>query len=176
MRDMPEGAEKEGEPMTAMDVLAACRRAFQECARLESMIDDLTDNAVGVGGCGSGGGHGGGTPGDRMAAYMARKDELARRLKAEKRLLAAGRQAVILLTANLPELPRKCLRAFYCYGKNAPEIARDEHYSESSIYKAFAAGRAAMRMIPNRDAENALPVIFREARDDEGGDNDANSL
>lgn len=153
--------------MTAMDVMAACRRACQECARLEEMISDLDDSAAGVGGMG-GGGHGGGTPGDRMAAYMARKDELARRLKAEKRLLAAGRQAVILLTANLPELPRKCLRAFYCYGENAPEIAQEEHYSESSVYKALAAGRAAMRMIPDKDAEEALPVfVRREWRDEE---------
>ncbi len=154
--------------LTAMDVMAACRRACQACARLESMIDDLDDCATGVGGTGGGGTGGGGGAGDRMAAYMARKDELARRLKAEERWLAAGRQAVILLTANLPELPRKCLRAFYCYGENAPEIAQDEHYSASSVYKALAAGRAAMRMIPDKDAEEALPVfVRREWRDEE---------
>ena len=145
--------------MTAMDVMAACRRACQECARLESMIDELDDGATGVGGFGGGNG-GSGAKSDRMAAYMARKDELTRRLKTEKRWLAAGRQAVILLTANLPELPRKCMRGFYCYGKTVPLIARDEHYSESSVYKALAAGREAMRLIPDTEADAALPAFF----------------
>ncbi len=96
-----------------------------------------------------------------MAAYAARKDELQRRLKNERKWLAAGRQAVILLTADLPELPRKCLRAFYCYGKSAPKIALEEHYSDSSVYKALAAGRAAMRLIPDGTAEDALPARVR---------------
>ena len=152
--------------MTAMDVLAACRRACQECARLSDMIADITDGMTGVK-IGQGMGGGGG-PGDKMAAYAARKDELQRRLKTERRWLAAGRQAVILLTANLPELPRKSLRAFYCYGKSAPAIARDEHYSDSSVYKALAAGRAAMRLIPNKDAEDALPArVRREWKEEE---------
>ena len=60
------------------------------------------------------------------------------------------------------------MRAFYCYGKSAPAIAREEHYSESSVYKSLAAGRAAMRMIPDKDAEEALPVfVRREWRDEE---------
>lgn len=145
--------------MTAMDVLAACRRACQECARLTEMIADITDGMTAVK-IGQGMGGGGG-PGDKMAAYAARKDELQRRLKDERRWLAAGRQAVILLTGNLPELPRKCLRAFYGDALSAPKIAEREHYSESSVYKALAAGRAAMRMIPDREAEEALPPRVR---------------
>ena len=148
-----------------MEVLAACRRACQNTARLESMIDDLDDCATGVGGTGGGTGGSGGA-GDRMAAYMARKDELLRRLKNERRWLAAGRQAVILLTGSLPELPRKCLRAFYCYGKNAPEIAQDEHYSDSSVYKALAAGRDAVCGIPDKEVKDALPTCFRQVLDE----------
>ena len=152
--------------MTAMDVLAACRRACQECARLEGMIDDLTAGAVGVSGMGGGGFGGGG--GDRMAAYAARKDELQRRLKTERRWLAAGRQAVILLTGPLPDLPRICLREFYGEAKSAPRIAREKHYSDSSVYKALAAGRATMRMVPDAEAENALPPrVRREWKEEE---------
>lgn len=142
-----------------MDVLAACRRACQECARLEGMIGDLTDGVTGVSGMGGGFGGGGG---DRMAAYAARKDELQRRLKNERKWLAAGRQAVILLTGKLDELPRACLREFYGYAKSAPQIAREKHYSDSSVYKALAAGRAAMRLAPESAAEEALPVFVRK--------------
>lgn len=155
--------------MTAMDVMAACRRACQETRRLKAMIEDLDDYAGGVGG-GMGGGVGGGSPGDRMAAWAARKDELQRRLKEARRNLAAGRQAVILLTGELPELQRKCMRAFYCYGKSAPAIARDSHYSESAVYKALAAGRAAMRAVPPGQAEEALPPrARREWKEEEDG-------
>lgn len=151
--------------MTAMDVMAACRRACQNTARLESMIDDLDDCATGVGGTGGGTGGSGGA-GDRMAAYMARKDELLRRLNKERRWLAACRQAVILLTSALPALPRHCMRAFYCYGKSASRIARDEHYSDSSVYKALAAGQAAMALIPAAEVENALPACYRREMED----------
>lgn len=152
--------------MLAMDVMAGCRRKGLEVVRLEAMIEDLEEMITG---CAIGQGMGGGgTPSDKMSAYVARKDELEGRLKAMRRDWAAESQAAILLTGGLPALQRECLRAFYTKGHSAQRIAADSHYSLSSVYKALAAGRNALRLIPEDQVEDALPAFYLEkAKEDE---------
>lgn len=146
-------------PMTAMYILTECRQSFQEATRLKSMIEALKEEITGIT---VHQGMGGGAPGDRIGAYMARKDELTRRFQAERCNLKALRKSALLLTANLPALQRHAMKEFYCLGKTAPQIAQDKHYSESSIYKALAAGRKAMQNMAKEELENALPIFDQD--------------
>ena len=150
-----------------MEVMAACRRDSQEAVRLADRIEELEEMMVSLS---VGQGVGGGSGGDKYAAYMARKDELSRRLTATRRTWAAECQAVILLTEKLPALTRESMRSFYGYGMSAARIAEKKHYSESSVFKALAAGRAAMREVEDALAEAALPGFYlKEMREEENG-------
>ena len=136
-----------------------------EAARLEAMIEDLEEMITG---CAIGQGMGGGgTPSDKMSAYVARKDELESRLKALRRDWAAESQAAILLTGDLPDLQRESLRAFYLRGHSARRIAADSHYSLSSVYKALAAGRKALRLVPENVVDDVLPGFYVEKAKEE---------
>lgn len=142
--------------MTMMELLAACRRHGRDADSLADRIEEMeaaaTSATMAVGGAG---GHAG--PSDKYSAYMARKDELERRLKAARRALAAEQMAAILLTGELPDQQRKALRGYYVNGKSAAAIARDSGYSVSSVYKAMAEGKAALAALPEARIEEALP-------------------
>ena len=147
--------------MTALELMAACRRNNQEKARLEAQIEELEDAITCVSAFGGEGGRK--SVSDRYAAYVARKDELTRRLKKTKRALAAEAAAVILLTDTLPATQRKSARGFYCYGKPIGEIAEEMHYSVSSIAKALAAVRSAARLIGEDEVRGKLPAWYWKA-------------
>ena len=144
--------------MTALELMAACRRDNQEKARLEAQIEELDDYITCVNAFGGAGGHA--SVSDRYADYMARKDELEKRLHQTKKALAAESAAVILLTESLPDTQRKSMRGFYCYGKTASAVARELHYSVSSIFKALAAARAACALIREEAVVDKLPPWY----------------
>lgn len=144
--------------MTALELMAACRRDNQEKARLEAQIEELDDYITCVAAFGGAGGSG--SVSDRYADYMARKDELEKRLHETKKALAAESAAVILLTESLPDTQRKSMRGFYVYGKTAAAVARELHYSASSIAKALAAARAVCALISGDAVEDKLPPWY----------------
>lgn len=142
--------------MTMMELLAACRRHGRDADSLADRIEEMeaaaTSATMAMGGAG---GHAG--PSDKYSAYMARKDELERRLKAARRALAAEQMAAILLTGELPDQQRKAIRGYYLNGKSAACIARESGYSVSAVYKAMAEGKAALAALPDSRVEEALP-------------------
>ena len=144
--------------MTALELMAACRRDNQEKARLEAQIEELDDYITCVNAFGGAGGHA--SVSDRYADYMARKDELEKRLYETKKALAAESAAAILLTESLPDTQRKSMRGFYVYGKTAAAVARELHYSTSSIAKALAAARAVCALISGDAVEDKLPPWY----------------
>ena len=144
--------------MTALELMAACRRDNQEKARLEAQIEELDDYITCVNAFGGAGGHA--SVSDRYADYMARKDELEKRLYETKKALAAESAAAILLTESLPDTQRKSMRGFYVYGKTAAAVARELHYSTSSIAKALAAARAVCSLISGDAVEDKLPPWY----------------
>ena len=70
------------------------------------------------------------------------------------------RMAAILLTESLPDTQRKSMRGFYVYGKTAAAVARELHYSASSIAKALAAARAVCALIGGDAVEDKLPPWY----------------
>lgn len=141
--------------MNAVDVLTACRDHGREKTRLEERLEEMEEAMTGLA---SGVGLAvQAAPGDRFAAYAARRDDIERRLKRLGRLLAAEGQAVILLSDSLPDVQRKSLRDFYVRCSSVSKIAAAYGYTPSNIYKAMAEGRRALREIPEDRVAEKLP-------------------
>lgn len=142
--------------MTALELLAACRAHGRERTSLAARMEDLEEAATSAtAALDSMPGHSG--AGDRYSAYMARRDELERRMREASRAWAAEQMAAILITGEMPERQRKCLRGFYVDGIPAAALADEMGYSASNIYKAMAEARDALKSIPPESVENALP-------------------
>ena len=145
--------------MTALELMAACRRTGQEIGRLKERLQELMDAAThctatvdGVGG--------GRNAGDRLAAVAARSDELEGRLREALKNYCAEQSAGILLTEALEAMPRRCLRRFYVYGESVSRIAMDMQYTVSNVYKALASGRQSLEAIPEAEVEAKLPIWY----------------
>jgi hypothetical protein len=153
--------------MTALELMAACRRDNQEKARLEARVEELDDAITCISAFGGAGGRG--SVSDRFAAYSARKDELERRLKQVKRALAAEIAACILLSDALPDTQRRAMRGFYCYGKSVSILSEEMHYTPRNVYKALAAGREAAEKISGETVLDKLPPWYlKRYRDGDG--------
>lgn len=149
--------------MTALELLNACRAHGREAASLEDRLEELREAATSasvaldkVGGGGSGG--------DQMAAYMARVDELSARLTQVRKAYAAEQMAIILITGELPDQQRRCLRAFYCHRRSATAIAQELYCSVSGVYKALADGRDALMPLPPQTIEEKMPGWYVRQR------------
>ena len=154
--------------MTAMELLARCRRRGETLEKIRAQAGELDDMLTSVSrGLGLGVQSG---QEDQYAICMARKDELERKISREGRLKAAEDVAVIMLSERLPEKERKTLRLYYCRGRDVPDIAQELHYSESTIYKALASGREKMRRVPKSRVTGSLNNWYIvEAGQDEDG-------
>lgn len=148
--------------MNCMDLLVACR-ARQRIIR--ELVDRLQDAREAVTGVSPVGGIRGGGGCDRFAAHAARVDDLETRLLAARRKLAAEQPAVILLTADMPAAPRRCLRAFYGKAESPSRIAEDMQCTVSNVHKALAAGRALAAGISEDQVDAALPVAYFQKED-----------
>lgn len=143
--------------MTALELMAACRGHGLEIARLEARIEELNETVIGCTVPLDREGGGGGGAGDRFSGYAARKDELERRLDTAKRAYAAEQMAVILITGEMPEIQRRTLKYFYCYGYSAARIADKLGYSVSNVYKAMAAAKQGLTKWTEAAVEEKLP-------------------
>lgn len=150
--------------MTCLELLAACRARHREIQTIEERIRDAREAMTSVSVSGGGfSGHGSG--GDRFAAHAARVDALQTRLILARKKLAAEGQAVILLTASMPDSPRRCLRAFYGKAMAPSAIAAEMGCTVGNVHKALASGRALAARIHDGDVEDALPVCYLRGED-----------
>ena len=152
--------------MRAIDVMERCRDREKEIRKLEEAIWALEKSIASCGG--ALGQMGRGTPGDRYAAYVARKDEMERELKLLRRKWAAEQVSVILLTDRLPSARRDALRLHYCRGRNADQIAIHINYSTRHVERILQECREDFSRIRGPQVKGTLPNWYLDMARKEG--------
>jgi hypothetical protein len=142
--------------MRAIDIMENCRERDKMIRELQESIWRMEKQITSCGG-GSGEGGGRGTPGDRFAAYVARKDEMEQELKLLRRKHAAEQVSVILLTDRFPAARRDALRLYYARGRNADQIAMQINYSVRHVERMLQECREEMALAEGAAVLGTLP-------------------
>lgn len=141
--------------ITAMEIMELCRGRNEEIASLEDRIGSLREGMTRItSGMGQTARE---AMGDKYAAYMARLDELERRLRRIRKLHGAEQVAVILLTDRMPAAWRDCLRLYYGRGRSTQQVAMHINYSQRHVERILEESREAILEIGRGTVENVLP-------------------
>ena len=146
--------------ITAMEIMELCRGRNEDIASLEDRIGSLREGMTRItSGMGQTARE---AMGDKYAAYMARLDELERRLRRIRKLHGAEQVAVILLTDRMPATRRDCLRLYYGRGRSPQQIAIFINYSQRHIERILEESREHLSEIGAERVINVLPNWYRK--------------
>ena len=146
--------------MNALELMEACRKDVQERERLKERIGELDFAITSFPTAFCEIRKGSAT--DKIADFVARKDELTRNLMQTEDAIAVGILAVFLITEELPETQRKTVSGYYCYGKSALSIAQELNCTVRNIRNALKLARASMALVDEKKVEAALPAWYIE--------------
>lgn len=150
--------------ITAMEIMELCRGRKDDIAALEDRIDSLREGMTRItAGMGQ---DGRAAMGDKYAAYVARLDDLERRLRLTKKLYGAEQVAVILLTDRFPAARRDCLRLYYGRGHSPQQIGIHIGYSQRHVERILEESREALDGISPRIVASILPNWYLKNRED----------
>ena len=148
--------------MNAMTILARCRAARTDIARIRQRIDqrrELLENISAPVGDPNGGGRATGDR-DKTGRILADIDELEREMEARKEAERAEKVAALNLMEMVPDLEGKVLYDYYIRGWDTPEIARKEKYTAGYVRKAKRSGEQLLEMLGPERVNAALPAWY----------------
>lgn len=128
--------------------MARYRDTLDEEKQMREMIRDIERDAMTLSSPRMDGMPGGGTPGDAMAAYIARKDRAVKDYERKIKRLEEIREQIERAVAGLDARSRTVMRYRYFKGMEWEDIAEKMHYSEQLIKSIDAAAldRIAMKL------------------------------
>lgn len=152
--------------MTAMELLARCRRAAGDLASLRGREERLREVTMSPGGHGGdGAGVRGTSERDRMAAYAATLDGLTRaRALRERRARMEEMASAVLIDRALRghDAHAEVAHAYYVRRKDYKEIASDMCLSVSRVRNLRLEAAAMLRDVPEEAVGMLLPPEYRE--------------
>ena len=130
------------------------REALEEERQMRLIIRDIEEDATTLHSPRMDGMPGGGTPGDAMAAYIARKDRAVKDYERKIKRLEEIRQQIERAVAGLDARSRTVMRYWYFRGMEWEDIAEKMHYSVSRVKNidAEALDKLAQRGSQNKKA------------------------
>ena len=156
--------------MDAMEVLERCRAAEREVASLRGREERLQEVAY------SPGGHGGDGTGsrstqerDRMAAYVAARDAIAREISARQRdMVSEELISAMLIDRGLcgRDQHAAVMHAYYIRRQTYREISVSLHLSVSRVKNVRLEATALLREIPEADVIALLPPDYGRREED----------
>lgn len=156
--------------MDAMDVLERCRAATRELASLRGRAARLQEVAY------SPGGHGGDGTGsrstrerDRMAAYVAAQDSIARAIKARELDMQTEELASAMLIDRAlcgHDQHAAVMHAYYIRRQSYKEAAAQLHLSASRVKNIRLEAVALVQEISEADVDALLPPDYNHREED----------
>lgn len=136
--------------MTALDILERCRNGDREIAEMESAISLRQDILARCGGQDAG-------MTDAQRVMARETDELQAALDRRRRAYSAELCAGAWIVDTLPMPERSIMRAWYLDRKSLSSIARNAHYSISSVKRLRGSGRSICSGIDMQTLAGFLP-------------------
>ena len=143
--------------MTALEVMLNLRRAGDDCARIQELIDMRRDAVTRVTAAYGEKGGSGGAAADRMSDYAARIDQLSRRLSARKRAWEWEMDICLLIADELEGIERTVLYSYYGKAWTLDAIASSAGFTPTYVRKRKVALDEQLRA-----REIAAPDWYRE--------------
>lgn len=156
--------------MDAMELLESCRAAAREVAGMRARSARMREVAEGMAG------HGGDSAGsrstrerDRMAAYVAAQDTLARQIAARERDMQTEEMVGTLLIDQAlccHSQHAAVMHAYYIRRQSNKEVAAGMHLSPSRVKNLRLEAVAWLREISDDTVAALLPLDYRYREED----------
>ena len=149
--------------MTGMDVMERCRAYERDMERLRLQAAMARDAVTRATRSADTIGHGGGE--DRMAAFAARADAIARAMDARTAMHEAELYEVARLIAALDAAQGQAIYHLYILGETVRQTAAAMHTTESAVRGLRRRARDALRAMDAQPGEGYAQAAARYAED-----------